>query len=445
MADPQPSIARNSLTRLVANGALLVFGLVSGIVTARVLGPADKGTLSALMFIGDVLIVTACSLGFGEAAIIMIGQKKATRQEIISATLPPLLVSGALGVLALLVVSIPADWEGILPAVILEGVVAALWIYVMLFSGILESREQFVATMRVMVTITAVIAVSTVVLVAFLDLGIFGAIAASAIGVASGLVEAVRAVRNMGLSLRPSWAPQVVAGALRFGVPIQSAYLLIALSQRLDQLVVYSLAGQSAGGLYAVALTVGQLTAYTAGAVSMGSFPRVANVEGSDVMELAAQVSRVALASTIVSCIVLLPTVPFLLPFAFGSAYGAAVAPTEILLIGGALWGSQQVLTRIAAARGAPGLKVWSFAVNVIVMLALDVVLVPTHGLIGAAFASVGGSVAGLSVCVYSYKRMERTQSLREFLPRRDDFAMLVEFVMVLVSASRRPPAGAKP
>src|ERR671926_1037580 len=75
-----PSLKRNSAARFLADAAGLVFGIISGVITARALGPTGKGLFSSLTLLSGIL-VWVCCMGLGDAAIVMVGQKKATVQQ----------------------------------------------------------------------------------------------------------------------------------------------------------------------------------------------------------------------------------------------------------------------------------------------------------------------------------------------------------------------------
>ncbi len=70
-----------------------------------------------------------------------------------------------------------------------------------------------------------------------------------------------------------------------------------------------------------------------------------------------------------------------------------------------------------------------SFLVNLVVMLALDIALVPRWNSVGAALASVVGPAAGLAVCARQHRRRS-ARSLLELLPRLEDVRVLAAFVL---------------
>ena len=126
-----------------------------------------------------------------------------------------------------------------------------------------------------------------------------------------------------------------------------------------------------------------------------------------------------------------------MIPFAFGDDYRSAILPSLILIVGGILWGQQWILSRSLAARGETGPMIRFFAANVLVMAALDLLLIPVLGVVGAALASVGGSMAGLALCLATYRKRSPDLRLGALIPTRRDAEDLLSYFRTLVSTTR--------
>lgn len=407
---------------------MLVFGTVTSIVTARWLGPSAKGTLSALFFLGDAFFFYLCSLGLDEAAIILVARGEATLQEALERSILPLAIASCLGAMGLFIVAVPANWSGILDAVAIECVILVGTVFLGFFSSILNARERFLTTSFLTLLRGVGVALASIIFVAVLDLGIPGGALGSAVGVLVALGFGVVAVRREGLYLRVRRSFRYVRSALRFGVPLQLSYLLIAMTQRFDQLIVYQVAGESAGGHYAIALTLGQLGGYAAFALSLTSFPRVAFATPEEVVSLIAKVCRTGVAAAIAGGVVLALTIPVATRFLYGDAYRNSVVPAEILTFGAILWSAQWILARGAAARGTTWLVLASFASNLVVMVLGAYLVVPLWGVSGAALASTVGSLVGLAICLYVYV-VRWGVPIRRLTPTTADFIYLWRFL----------------
>lgn len=434
------SLARSSSLLFAASLSTLVFGLATSIVTARWLGPEGKGTLSALLFLAEGMLFNICALGLGEAAVILLGRGQASLQDALASSLVPLLLAGCLGIGGLLIIAIPAHWSAILPAVLVEGSVLVMWVLGGFFVTILNAEEEFALTSLFIATRSAAIAVATWAFVAGLGLGILGGVLGSGAGALCLLALCLRRLHRDGKSFRPELSVDFLRSALRFGVPIQAAWFMIAMSQRLDQLIEYSIRGEAAGGIYAVALTLGQLAAYGPVALSMASFPRLAYATRETALSLIGKISRVALTASLATAALLCAAIPIAVPVLFGHAYDQAILPAELLSAGGILWSQQWIISRAAAARGRTGVLLVSFTGSLVSMATLDVLLVPAFGILGAAWASLASNAIGLIICLIGLARAEgHALPLTDLVPRAEDVVLLIRHAAVLLSAGWRP------
>ena len=185
---------------------------------------------------------------------------------------------------------------------------------------------------------------------------------------------------------------------------------------------------------YSVALTAGVLNGMLSLALVVASFPRLAALEERASVELALRLNRMLIACSLAAGVVLAVVMPFALPFAFGRAYEAAIWPTIVLLGGSVFGGTQYVLARAMAARGRTKLLLESFAISAGVMIALDFVLIPRFGIMGAAAASSVSFIAGSGRCVLEFRKIARAQQLPfVIVPTIRDLALARESAILLV------------
>ena len=413
--------------RLASDASGMVLGIIASIVTARVLGPEGKGTLAALTFV-TLLVIQCCTLGLGDAAVVRIGQAKATAQQALSASLVAVTLASLVGaavVLAYALLQLPLDDAGIWPAVgvgCLTVVVASLGQLLVL---LVYARQRVVAVSVLAIAMSTTAALGVVVLCVLIDLDIFGAMLAGLAAAALGFVVAAAMLAREHLNLRPRLDRGYLRPALSFGLRTQIANVLAYASARVDLLIVYALASHHEAGLYSVALTLGTVTGFVAIALSFASFPRMARMSDGDAMDLTAQMVRIGSIVGGALAVILAVALPMLIAILLGTPYEGALTPAIVLLLANVLWGGQWLLSRALAARGDPGLLVRSFALNLGVMAAADLVLVPAAGALGAAIGTLLGCAAGLALCLRAYD--ERGVHPSAFVPGRSDLARLVE------------------
>jgi O-antigen/teichoic acid export membrane protein len=348
-----------------------------------------------------------------------VGQGKVSAQEALSASLPTVAFASLIGAAAVLLYSVlqlPLEQTGIWAAVgvacltVVIGAVAQLLVFVV------YARHRIVAVSVLTIAMSATAAGSAVVFCAVFDLDVFGGILGGLVTAALGFVVATGLLAREHLRLRLRASRSYLRPALRFGLRTQLANLLAFSSARVDLLFVYALAKDETAGIYSVALTLGVLTSLVAVALSFASFPSMAAMTDDEALELTLTMARMAALLGSALAVVLAFMSSTVIGLLLGRAYGDAAGPTAILLFANVLWGVQWLLSRALAARGDPNLLVRSFAVNLIAMMAFDVILIPPAGAVGAATAALIGAACGLIICLRTYRR--RGVRYGTFLPR---------------------------
>ena len=434
---PPSTLLRGSLMRFASDGSGVLLGMISTIVTARVLGPAGRGTLAALTFV--TLLVAQCStLGLGDAAVVRIGQAKASVQEALSSSLVAVILAALAGVVVVLAYSVaqlPLGDAG-MPAAVAVGcatVVVAAVGQLLLF--VVYATQRVVAVSVLTIIMSATAAIGVVVFCAVLDLDVLGGALAGLVAAAVGFAAAAAMLWRARLRPRLHATPGYLRPALHYGVRTQLANVLAYSSARLDLLFVYALASQAEAGIYSVALTLGTITGFVAIGLSFASFPRMARMTDRDALDLTAQMARIAVILGVALAAILAAALSTLIAVLLGHDYDDVLAPGIVLLVGNVLWGGQWLLSRALASRGDPSLLVRSFSLNLATMAVADILLVPVAGAVGAAVGALIAAAAGLALCLKAYR--ERGVPASAFIPRRADVLRLWSIAQRLAARLR--------
>lgn len=441
------SLARNSSVRLVAYVGMVGMGFIYAIVTARWLGPADKGVLATLTFFAVMFSQLGC-LGLGDAAVVLVGQGRASFQQALSAIVGGLLPTAMVMTVALFCVasvSLGADWDDVWLPIIAACLGVPAFAFFTVLSQVLNIQERFFATSLVQLAQAIVMAAATVALVVIWELGVLGAMSSVAASSVVASVAVFWLLRQRGYSLRPRWDTGFLRRAVPYGLRVQVSGPP-PITDRADIVLVYALGGQAAAGHYSVALTLGTMVGLAPLAISHVSFPRLARLAPSDASSLTARTARYGLGAALVVAVLLLVTAPFGLPVVFGEPYAPAVAPALILLAAYLLSSAQWLLGRAAAARGNAGILAWSYGANLVVMAGLDFVLIPTLGITGAAIGSAAGAAVGVVICAAPYREPgRRWLGLAAFVPRPADFRDLLVLPAKVIFPAKSPTATVAP
>lgn len=175
-----------------------------------------------------------------------------------------------------------------------------------------------------------------------------------------------------------------------YGLRVWLGALAGVVLTRLDQALLLPLAGATALGLYAVAVSLGDIPLVVANAVREVSFSRQSAETDATAL---ARTARVTSAAVSLTCVAIALPLPWLVPTLFGAAFAPAIPVTLILLAGVAVGVPGSMAGVALAAAGRPGLRSTSLAVAALCNIGLLVALAGPLGVYGAALATIGGSV----------------------------------------------------
>ena len=429
---------RDAVIRFGADCLTLAMGFVTGVITARELGPAGKGTLAVLAFLVG-LFAQLATLGLGDVAIVWFGRKRLSLQEAFSRVFPIAVAGAALGAAVVTIVGLVSLQDGshLHAAIFTAAAATVVMCFGFILAGILNAAHRFSVTSSAIALGASTTAALTFLLVVVLDLDLLGATLGVLLGGLAGLLLSAVNARRAGLRFAPILDRTFLSEAIPYGARVLSGGVLVVLAGRLDVFLVYSLSGRSSAGQYSVALTIAGITGLAPLSLTYVIFPRLSGLTPERSLELTARTARQALVLSAVVAAGLAASTPVLVPAVFGSAYRASIGPVLILLGGFVLSSAQWVLTRSLAARGYPQLVVRSWAATVAVMVALDLALISPLGATGAALSWVIATVVGLSICARQYTSEAGPGSTWELVPRVADLRDAFQLIRSLITAVR--------
>jgi len=211
------------------------------------------------------------------------------------------------------------------------------------------------------------------------------AVLAVQVGVALGL-----AGRVLGATGRPRLDAAELGASLRFGSMAWLTTGAHQLHERLDLVLLAVLRGDPTEvAIYAVAVGVVNRLRVVPLALASALFPHVAGMPGPEGARFTARVARVAAATAIVLGLLVAAVAPWAFPWLFGPDYAASTAPAWLLLPGAVALTPYLVLSRWFQAVDRQQVNVLALLLSVALNLGLNLWWIPTHGLLGAAGASL--------------------------------------------------------
>lgn len=199
------------------------------------------------------------------------------------------------------------------------------------------------------------------------------------------LVRARRVTSGVQLGL-----PDRALGArlLRFGLRSQVGGVMSLLNLRLDVVLLGSFADPATVGVYVVASKYAELLRLPALALTWVAYPKVAHEGAVEFTRRAGRsVSWLLAVGAGTAAILALAAFP-VLPLVYGPEFASATWPAALIAVGLVAEPAAGLATAYLMGTGRPGTNSAVLGVGLAITVALDLLLIPTYGALGAAVAS---------------------------------------------------------
>ena len=216
--------------------------------------------------------------------------------------------------------------------------------------------------------------------------------------------------------------------ALRFGMKAHLGRVMLLGNYRLDQWLLGAISGSRELGLYSVAVAWAEALWYLPTALAAVQRPDLVRARAKDVARQAARIFRVTIVFTTASVLVMVIAAPALCVGIFGEDFRGSVDDLRVLSAGALGVVALKLFGGALVARGRPGLQTFGLGVGFVCTVALDVLLIPPLGGLGAALAStLAYSVAGTVMAVTFVRALDGSPS--ELVPRPGEIATFARAV----------------
>jgi O-antigen/teichoic acid export membrane protein len=381
-------------------------GMLSGVLSARLLGPAEKGVVAAAILIAGLLAGLA-HLGLPYAVVYNISRAPdpdtGLQQTLaVCARLVPL---SLLGIAVLYGVAYAVARGSILKGLTLPVVCASFALCVLtllqsininMFSGLQNFRARNTMMVLPVLGVAAFVLFYWVTRRPLLGLALVWGNAA-AMGLAVVVGNAWILFRH-----RPVLAWHVEPGWLKdylwYGMKFQVALVAQALNYRLDALLVNALIGNATLGLYSVAVSSAEILTLIPTAVDYVLYPKVSEARGESKRRLTVLALGGSLYMVLAAGLALGAALPWLIPMLYGSRFAGSLEPALWLLPGMVSLTVVKIVSHVAAGFGRPEYATYTTVLGLAATVPLDFLLIPRMGIIGAAWASsIAYSVAAVA------------------------------------------------
>lgn len=421
-------IRQSGQTFLWQIAGLLAMG-VSGMITARALGPADRGLLAAA-YLYPQLATTLGSLSLGVAIFHRLSRREFSLQEFAGTCAA---ASGGLGATSLLLLLFTVwvggeplhrgiPWSILLLALLPLPFLFALGLFSRLLQGAMDiGWYNLVNYGPKFLSLLAVLVLLALGRLRVWDLVVVGAVLTAIIG----LVPVWRLHRHA----PGAW--RVRGDLFRFlladGLRIHLGSIAIFLAGRANLFLANAfLAKEEVGYLY-MAITLAELVWFISVAAETVLYPQLAQMAEGDAATLTARVCRQILILSVLSGVTLAVLAPTAVLLYGGRAFLPAVTPLRLLLPGIVALTISKILSALWVRRGWLLMLTLLAGGTGVLSISLNLLLIPWLGIAGAALATTIPYLVNAGISLWIYRcRISRDVGV-VWRVRREDLVHLVQ------------------
>ncbi len=425
----RPSFARSAITTYGTNLAVALLSFVSVLITARTLGADGRGDIAFLTTVAyltsqlSTMGVAQANANFGArepglspklagtslALAIGLGLSAALVLGGLMVVFPDLGGDAGVGLLIIVLASIPM--------LILQEYLMFL---VQAHYGFNVTNIAWLITPVTNVTLNGVFALLGILTVT--------SAVASWIGgmVLATMVLAWAVARRVGGFGRPDRA--LSRRMLSFGLKAHLGRAMLFGNYRADQWILGVIAGSTELGLYSVAVAWSEVLFFLPTTLVAVTRPDLVRATAEEARRRSLVVLRGALTLTLICAAIMILAAPILCTTIFGEDFSGSVDMLRVLCLGALGITTLKLLGTALTAQGRPLLETAGVAVAFVTVFALDFLLIPAHGGLGASIASAASYIlGGVAVAVIFARALGARAS--EMIPRPGDLVLLISTV----------------
>jgi O-antigen/teichoic acid export membrane protein len=419
----RPSFFRSASTTYATSIGVASLSFFNVLITARVLGASGRGSVA---FLTTVAFLTSQLATFG---IFQADANFAARQPHLTRSLAgtslalSVLFGGlAAGLVALLVAIFPAVGGGSDPGLMVL-VLAAIPILVLQPCLDQLLRAQYIFGLSNFASFVQPL----------MNVGVNGALAvAGALTVGTAVATWVAAM-SIGTMMLAWGVVRRLGGfgafdlglarrMLGFGIKAHMGRVMTLGNYRLDQWIVGAVSGSRELGLYTVAVAWAEALFFLPTALALVQRPDLVRASSPEAERQATIVFRAALSITLILAVGMTVLAPFLCVTLFGEAFRGSIEMLRVLALGAFGIVALKLLGNALTAQRKPMLETAAIGGAFLCTVALDVILIPAHGGLGAAIASsVAYTLGGVLVALIFTRALKGR--LGHLVPRGSELA----------------------
>lgn len=416
----------------VSKVLMIVFGLTTSIIVARVLGPDKNGIIAALL-VYPSLFMSFGSLGIRQSTTYFLGKGIFSENQIKTAITQIWLITAVFSILIcfLLIRYFSKSGENIWLVVLALSPIP-FTLFNTYNSGIFLGKNQISIFNKINWIPTLIILVITFVLVLWLSVGVSGYLIALIGGPL--FISFILLFKNKfthAFSFNYNWA--IIKQMLSLGLVYALALLIINLNYKIDVILLDNLSSSFETGIYSKGVGVTEYLWQIPMLLSTVVFARSAVSKDDKAFSIkVTQLLRLSFLAIGVAALILFLLSKFIIILLYGEAFTGSISVLNTLLPGVLLLTIFKVINMDLSGKGKPWVSLKAMTPALLINIILNVVFIPEYGAVGAALASsVSYSLAAI-LFIFFYSKETNIPVLDIIRYKASDFQPIVQLLKKL-------------
>ncbi|MDF2925325.1 MAG: hypothetical protein K0R57_4239 [Paenibacillaceae bacterium] len=410
---------------MVVSILVLLLNMLTGVLTARYLGPSGRGEQTAMVLWSQFL---SFSLTFGVPSALIYNAKKYPKNEG-EMYVTALCMGFATGLIAMTAgLLVLPHWLGSFSdSVVLFSQLSMLLCPIIAVSqvnyAILQVRGEYkYYNLLRYLTPSATLLVLVLLIV-------FGAMNPYTTAMAYLLPSmpiyifmTVKLLRIYKKSIKK--VGQSFKRLLYYGMGSYGNDLMGHFSYYIDQILIAGMLSPADLGLYAVAVSLSRMVNVFSTSTIVVLFPKASGLPEQEAIKLAFRTFRISTTAALAASFVLMLMAPYVFELLYGSEFHRALSAFRVLLLEVAIGGGTMVLAQVFMAVGKPKIVTLLQSVGLALVIPMIILLVPRYGLLGAGIAMLSSVLLRFSFILINVKVTLKTK-VPSLLITREDISWL--------------------
>ena len=297
---------------------------------------------------------------------------------------------------------------------------------------IFQGKEEFEKFNLIVILNQLGVFVFCIVFLFFLELGLFGAVAAfvsSQLLVFSALFYFLKEQYNLTI-FQGSFSKSYCTNSFSYGLKGHISNILAFINYRVDLFIIAYYLNDVSVGLYSVAVTIVERIWVVSQSVSTVLFARVSNLN-TDIerAKFTAIIARNVLFISFLGGVLLYFFGGWLIHLLFGKEFTDSIAPFIWLIPGVVLLSFARILSNFFSGIGKPEINTYVASFTTILNIGLNIYLVPKLGVVGAAIATSITYTFNMIIKTTIYSVMNKMSLFEFLLVKSTDFGFYKKYI----------------